>query len=102
MGILVLASGAHLNRRLEARTASAVEWPDPQRTQLMALTVGTRLGHYDVTTLLGKAGWDRPGRPPTPSSNRDVALKILHDAFAADPDRRARFQPEAPVFAEGG
>lgn len=80
-------------------------WQDPchrRVAQTMPPSPGTRLGHDDVTTVPGTAGWDRPGRPPTPSSNRYVALKILPGAFAADQDRRARFQPEATVFAEGG
>ena len=42
----------------------------------MPLTVGSRLGHYDVTALIGE-------------------LKILPEAFAADPDRLARYQREA-------
>ena len=36
-----------------------VEWREPQRTQLMRLSPGTRLGHYDVTALLGERGMGR-------------------------------------------
>ncbi len=39
-----------------AADRSGVECPDHPRTQLMALTVGTRLGHNDVTSLLGEGG----------------------------------------------
>ena len=33
-----------------------VEWPDPRLEQIMPLSPGTRLGHYDVTALLGEGG----------------------------------------------
>ena len=45
-----------------------------------------------------KAGWARSTRPAT-RLNRDVALKVLPDLFASDPDRLARFQREAEVLA---
>ena len=45
-----------------------VEWPRPFK-QTMALTAGTRLGHYNVTALIGEGGaWARSGKLPTPSS----------------------------------
>ena len=65
----------------------------------MALTVGSRLGHYDVTALIGEGGMGRVYRATDTQLGRDVALKILPDAFAADPDRLARFQREAQVLA---
>ena len=65
----------------------------------MALTVGSRLGHYDVTALIGEGGMGQVYRATDTQLNRDVALKILPDAFAADPDRLARFQREAQVLA---
>ena len=34
----------------------------------MALTIGDRLGHYDVTALIGEGGWDGSTRPPTRNS----------------------------------
>ena len=65
----------------------------------MALTVGSRLGHYDVTALIGEGGMGQVYRAIDTQLGRDVALKILPDAFAADPDRLARFQREAQVLA---
>ena len=65
----------------------------------MALTVGTRLGYYDVTALIGEGGMGQVYRATDTQLGRDVALKILPDAFAADPDRLARFQREAQVLA---
>ena len=65
----------------------------------MALTVGDRLGRYDVTALLGEGGMGQVWQATDTQLGRDVALKILPDAFAADPDRLARFQREAQVLA---
>ena len=61
----------------------------------MPLNVGSRLGHYDVTILIGEGGMGQVYRATDTELGRDVALKILPDAFAADPDRLARFQREA-------
>ena len=65
----------------------------------MPLTVGSRLGHYDVTALIGEGGMEQVYRATDTQLGRDVALKILPDAFAADPDRLARFEQEAKVLA---
>ena len=65
----------------------------------MALTVGTRLGHYAVTSLLGEGGMGQVWQATDTQLNRQVALKILPDAFASDPDRLARFTREAQILA---
>ena len=65
----------------------------------MPLSAGTRLGHYDVTALIGEGGMGQVWQATDTQLNRQVALKILPDAFAADPDRLARFQREAQVLA---
>ena len=65
----------------------------------MALNVGSRLGHYDVTALIGEGGMGQVYRATDTQLGRDVALKILPEAFAADPERLARFQREAQVLA---
>ncbi len=65
----------------------------------MPLTVGSRLAHYDVTALIGEGGMGQVYQARDTKLNRQVALKILPEAFAADPDRLARFQREAQVLA---
>ena len=65
----------------------------------MALDVGSRLGHYDVTALIGAGGMGEVYQATDTKLNRQVALKILPEAFAEDPDRLARFQREAQVLA---
>ena len=65
----------------------------------MSLGVGTRLGHYTVTAKLGEGGMGEVWRATDTQLNRDVALKILPEAFSRDPDRLARFQREAQVLA---
>ena len=65
----------------------------------MALEVGSRLGHYDVTALIGEGGMGQVYQATDTKLNRQVALKILPEAFAEDPDRLARFQREAQVLA---
>ena len=65
----------------------------------MALSPGTRLGHYDVTSLIGEGGMGQVWQATDTQLNRQVALKILPDAFAADPDRLARFTREAQILA---
>ena len=65
----------------------------------MALTVGSRIAHYDVTALIGEGGMGQVYQATDTKLGREVALKILPEAFATDPDRLARFQREAQVLA---
>ena len=65
----------------------------------MSLSPGSRLGHYDVTALIGEGGMGQVYLATDTKLNRQVALKILPEAFATDPDRLARFQREAQVLA---
>ena len=53
----------------------------------MALTVGARLGTYEIPGALGAGGMGEVYRARDTKLNRDVALKILPGAFASDPDR---------------
>ena len=65
----------------------------------MPLPQGTKIGAYDVTGLLGTGDMGEVYRARDTTLDRDVALKVLPDAFTADPDRRARFEREARVLA---
>ncbi len=65
----------------------------------MPLEIGTRLAHYDVTALIGEGGMGQVYQATDTKLGRQVALKILPEAFATDPDRLARFQREAQVLA---
>jgi serine/threonine protein kinase len=65
----------------------------------MALVPGTRLGAYEILTLLGRGGMGEVYRAYDTKLGRDVALKLLPDAFTNDPERLARFRREAQVLA---
>ena len=63
------------------------------------IEIGSRIAHYDVTALIGEGGMGQVYQATDTKLNRQVALKILPEAFATDPDRLARFQREAQVLA---
>ena len=65
----------------------------------MALTPGTRLGVYEVTAKIGEGGMGEVYQARDTKLDRDVTLKVLPEAFTADPDRLARFEREAKVLA---
>jgi len=63
------------------------------------LSAGTKLGPYEIVGVLGAGGMGEVYRARDTKLNRDVALKVLPEAFARDPARMARFQREAQVLA---
>ena len=65
----------------------------------MPLTPGTTLGVYEVLSAIGAGGMGEVYKARDTKLDRDVALKILPDAFVNDPERLARFQREAKVLA---
>ena len=65
----------------------------------MALTTGSRLGPYEILSPLGAGGMGEVYRARDTRLGRDVAIKVLPEAFATDPDRLARFQREAQLLA---
>jgi serine/threonine-protein kinase len=65
----------------------------------MPLSAGTRLGAYEVVSALGAGGMGEVYRARDTKLDRDVALKVLPELFACDPDRLARFKREAQVLA---
>ncbi len=65
----------------------------------MPLRPGTTLGPYQVTAKIGEGGMGEVYRARDTKLDRDVALKVLPEAFTQDPDRLARFEREAKVLA---
>jgi len=65
----------------------------------MSLTPGTRLGVYEVIAAIGQGGMGEVYRARDTKLDRDVAIKILPEAFAHDVERVARFQREAKTLA---
>ncbi len=63
------------------------------------LTSGTKLGPYEVLSPLGAGGMGEVYRARDTKLSRDVALKVLPEALAKNPERMARFQREAQVLA---
>ena len=57
------------------------------------------IAHYRITAKLGAGGMGEVWRATDTKLNRDVAIKVLPEAFAQDPDRMARFTREARVLA---
>jgi serine/threonine protein kinase len=60
---------------------------------------GTSLGRYTIVSLLGAGGMGEVYRATDTRLKRQVAIKVLPRALAADPERLARFQREAEVLA---
>ena len=65
----------------------------------MTLAPGTRFGAFDVVGLIGVGGMGEVYRARDTRLDRDVAIKVLPDAFAADAGRLERFRREALALA---
>src|SRR5688572_5255778 len=65
----------------------------------MSLTPGSKLGTYEIVSKLGEGGMGQVFRARDTRLGRDVALKILPELAAGDPDRLARFDREARALA---
>jgi Tol biopolymer transport system component len=65
----------------------------------LALLAGSRIGVYEVVAPIGEGGMGQVYRARDTKLDRDVALKILPESFASDPDRLMRFEREAKTLA---
>ena len=65
----------------------------------MSLATGARIAPYETLSALGAGGMGEVYRARDSKLGRDVALKVLPEAFASDPDRVPRFHREAQVLA---
>jgi eukaryotic-like serine/threonine-protein kinase len=63
------------------------------------IPTGSRIGSYEVLSVLGAGGMGEVYRARDTKLNREVALKVLPEAFAQAPERMARFQREAHLLA---
>ena len=81
-------------------SARAITWWRSETADgSLSITPGAQLGAFHVLGLLGQGGMGTVYRARDNRLKRDVALKVLPDAFAADPERVARFQREAEILA---
>jgi serine/threonine protein kinase len=73
--------------------------PQPGRLNVRynheAMNPGTRLGPYEIVSLLGAGGMGEVHRARDSRLQREVAIKVLPASFAHDATRQARFEPEA-------
>ena len=65
----------------------------------MSLNAGTTLGPYTITAKIGEGRMGEVYRAKDTKLDRDVALKVLPEAFTSDPDRLAHFEREAKLLA---
>jgi Tol biopolymer transport system component len=65
----------------------------------MSLSPGSRLGPYEILDAIGKGGMGEVYRATDTRLKREVAIKVLPDDLASDPERLARLQREAQVLA---
>jgi serine/threonine protein kinase len=69
------------------------------RSETVALAPGTRLGVYEIRSLIGSGGMGEVYRARDPKLNRTIAIKVLAERTAADSERRTRFKREAQSIA---
>jgi eukaryotic-like serine/threonine-protein kinase len=67
----------------------------------MSIVAGTKLGPYEILSAIGAGGMGEVYRARDPKLGRDVAIKVLPEAFVGDTARMARFQREAKVLGFG-
>ena len=85
--------------RTNARTRLRLQCAHGCSRRKVALTPGTRLGPYEITDQIGVGGMGEVYRARDVNLGRDVAIKVLPEAFAQDADRLVRFEREAKTLA---
>src|SRR5512138_3067457 len=65
----------------------------------MSLAPGVRIGPYQIVSHIGSGGMGEVYKARDGKLDRDVAIKVLPEAFSSDPDRLARFEREARAIA---
>src|ERR1017187_9296534 len=81
------------------RTAEALYCPRMDAADQAPLTAGTGMGHYRIEGVLGAGGMGQVYRATDTKLGREVAIKILPDAFAHDAERARRLRREAQMLA---
>ena len=61
--------------------------------------IGENIAHFEITAKIGEGGMGEVYQATDTKLNREVALKVLPESFAQDPQRMGRFQREAQVLA---
>jgi Tol biopolymer transport system component/predicted Ser/Thr protein kinase len=79
--------------------AAGARWHLPARATILPGVTPTRIGPYPIERELGRGGMGVVYLGEDPRLKRPVAIKVLPDAFALDPDRLARFEREARLLA---
>src|ERR1700746_2376655 len=65
----------------------------------MSIAAGTKLGSYEILAAIGAGGMGEVYQAHDTKLGRDVAIKVLPETFAHDPERLSRFQREAKMLA---
>ena len=84
---------------LAGDTQSSDSSVDSAPAPLSGISRGTRIGHYEVISLLGMGGMGQVYRAHDSILHRDIALKVLPPSFAIDVGRQSRLMREAQVLA---
>src|SRR5215472_14743006 len=72
---------------------------DRIRVQISHIMIGTKLAHYEITSHIGSGGMGEVYQATDTKLGRTIAIKVLPQEFARDPERVARLQREARMLA---
>jgi eukaryotic-like serine/threonine-protein kinase len=98
-GLAARPRGEFVFRSRKSRGATGVDRPSARpydvREHRVALSPGSRLGPFEIVSLLGAGGMGEVYRARDTRLGREVAIKVLPEVFSRDPERRRRFEGEA-------